>query len=104
MKVQHVPECNKFCGSVAGYRVRRAADCLVLVPSDNDEDIFVAVKVETTKRQASILGWLLGSEGKVPQFYQKNCWIIPPEALHDLKKLPGKKGLRAMPPYQEPSS
>jgi hypothetical protein len=38
MKVQHVPECNKFCGSVAGYRVRRAADCLVLVPSDNNED------------------------------------------------------------------
>jgi hypothetical protein len=101
MKVQHVPERNKLSGSVAGYRVRRGATGLVLVPSDNDEDIFVAVKVETTKRQASILGWLLGSEGKVPQFYQKNCWVIPAEHLHDMETLPGKEGLRTMPPFQE---
>jgi len=26
----------------------------------------------------------------------------PPEALHDLEKLPGKEGLRAMPPFQQP--
>ena len=98
MKVQRVPECN---GSVAGCRVRRAVNGLVLVPSDNDEDIFIAVKVETTKRQASILGWLLGSEGKVPQFYQKNCWVIPAETLHDIETLPGKEGLRIRPSVQE---
>jgi hypothetical protein len=101
MKVQRIPECNNLRGSVAGYRVRRAASGLVLVPSDNDDDIFVAVKVETTKRQANVLGWLLGSEGKVPQFYQKNCWVIPAEALHDMETLPGKEGLRTMQPSQE---
>jgi hypothetical protein len=100
MKVQRGPERNK---SVAGYRVRRATSGLVLVPSDNDDDIFVAVKVEITKRQANILGWLLGSEGKVPRFYQKNCWVIPAEALHDMETLPGKEGLRTMPPFQEHS-
>jgi hypothetical protein len=73
----------------------------VLVPSDNDDDIFVAVKVEITKRQASIVGWLLGSEGKVPQFYQKNCWVIPAEALHDMETLPGKEELRTMPTYRK---
>ena len=84
MNVQHVPECNKLCGSVAGYRVRRAPNGLVLVPSDNDQDIFVAVKVEKAKGMACVEGWLRGSEGKLSQFYQKNCWIIPPEALHDI--------------------
>ena len=101
MKVQHVPECNKLCGSVAGYRVRRAPNGLVLVPSDNDEDIFVAVKVETTKSRATVVGWLLGSEGKVPQFYQRNCWVVPAETLHDMETLPGKERLRTMPPFQE---
>jgi hypothetical protein len=90
MDVEHVPECDKLCGSVAGYRVRRAPNGLVLVASDNDEDIFVAVKVEMTKRKAAALGWLLGSEGKVAQFYRKNSWVIPAEALHDMGKLPGK--------------
>jgi hypothetical protein len=104
MNVQHVPECNKLCGSVAGYRVRRAPNGLVLVPSDNDQDIFVAVKVKKAKGMACVEGWLRGSEGKLSQFYQKNCWVIPPEALHDMEELPGKEGLRAMPPYQEPSS
>jgi hypothetical protein len=101
MNVQHVPECNKLCGSVAGYRVRRAPNGLVLVPSDNDEDIFVAVKVEKAKGTACVEGWLRGSEGKLSQFYQKNCWVIPPEALHDMEELQGKEGLRAMPPFQE---
>jgi hypothetical protein len=101
LNVQHVPECNKLCGSVAGYQVRRAPNGLVLVPSDNDEDVFVAVKVEKTKEEACIEGWVRGSEGKLPQFYQKNCWVIPPEALHDMGELPGKEGLPAMPPFQE---
>lgn len=48
--------------------------------------------------RAFVLGWLRGSEGKLPQFYQKNCWVIPPEALHDMEKLPGKERLRAMLP------
>jgi len=103
MNVQYVFELNKLFGSVAGYRVRRAPNGLVLVPADNDEDIFVAVEVEATKGVACILGWLRGSEGKVSQFFQKNCWIVPREALHDLEELPGKEKLRAMPPYQEPS-
>ena len=75
----------------------------MLVPSDNDEDIFVAVRAETTKMEARVLGWLRGSEGKVSQFYQKDCWVIPPEALLDMEELPGKEGLKAMPPFQEPS-
>src|SRR5262249_1210200 len=95
--VQYFPECHAHCGTVAGYRVRRAPNGLVLVPSDNDEDIFVAVMVERTKAQACVLGWFRGSEGKLPQFYQKNRWVIPPEALHDMEKVPGKERLRAMP-------
>ena len=104
MNVQYVFELNELFGSVAGYRVRRAPNGLVLVPADNDEDIFVAVRVEKIERGAWVLGWLRGSEGKLSQFYQKNCWIIPPEALHDMEELPGKEKLRAMPPYQELSS
>jgi hypothetical protein len=104
MNVQFFPDSDNRRGSVAGYRVRRAPNGLVLVPSDNDEDIFVAVSVETTKREASVLGWLRGSEGKLSHFYQKNCWVIPSEALHDMETLPGKEGLRAMPPFQELSA
>ena len=103
MNVQYIPECDKLCGSVAGYRVRRAPNGLVLVPSDSDADIFVAVRVEPTKRGARVLGWLRGSEGKLSHFYQENCWVIPLEALHDMEELPGKEGLRAMPPFQSPS-
>ena len=102
--IQYFPDSNNRRGSVAGYRVRRAPNDLVLVPSDSDEDIFVAVRVETTKRGARVLGWLRGSEGKLSKFYQKNCWVIPPEALHDMDELPGKEGLRAMPPFQELSA
>ena len=101
MNVQYIPECDKLCGSVAGYRVRRAPNGLVLVPSDSDADIFVAVRVEPTKRGARVLGWLRGSEGKLSHFYQENCWVIPLEALHDMEELPGKERLRAMPPFQE---
>jgi Api92-like protein with ferredoxin domain len=103
MNVQYVPEHHKPEGNVAGYRVRRAPNgmVLVLVPSDSDEDIFVAVRVERTKGRACVLGWLRGSEGKLPQFHQKNCWVIPPEVLHDMEKLPGMDRLRAMPPWQE---
>jgi hypothetical protein len=102
MNVQYVPECNQLYGNVAGYQVRRAPNGLVLAPSDSDEDIFVAVRVEKTKGRACVLGWLRGSEGKLPQFYRKNCWVIPPEALHDMEKLPGKERLRAMPPIKSP--
>ena len=102
MNVQYFPDCNRRDGSVAGYRVRRAPNGLVLLPSDSDEDVFVAVSVEKTKRWACVLGWLRASEGKLPQFYQKNCWIVPPEALHDIEELPGKERLQVMPPNQEP--
>jgi hypothetical protein len=104
MNVQFDPDIENRRRSVAGYRVRRAPNGLVLVPSDGDEDIFVAVKVEITKSKAIVLGWLRGSEGKLPKFYRKNCWVIPPEALYDMDKLPGKERLRAMPPFQEMSS
>jgi hypothetical protein len=97
MNVQYVPERDNLYGNVAGYRVRRAPNGLVLVPSDNDEDIFVAVMVERTKARACVLGWLRASEGRLPQFYQENRWVVPPEALHDMEKLPGKERLRAMP-------
>jgi hypothetical protein len=90
MNVQYDPERSKLDGNVAGYRVRRAPRGLVLVPSDSDEEIFVAVKLVKSKKQAQILGWLRGSEGKIPQFYQQNCWIIPAEALHHIEELPGK--------------
>jgi hypothetical protein len=104
MNVQHVPEDNNLHGSVAGYRIRRAPNGLVLVASDNDHDIFVGVMVEKEKRRACVLGWLRGSEGKLPQFYQNGRWVIPPEALHVMEELPGKERLLAMPPYQEMSS
>jgi len=97
MNVQYFPDPDTDRGRVAGYRVCRAPNGLVLVASDSDEDIFVAVKVGPTKREARVLGWLRGSEGKLSKFYQKNCWIIPPEALHNMEELPGKEGLRAMP-------
>jgi hypothetical protein len=101
MNVQCSLESDNLRGSVAGYRVRRAPNGLVLVPSDNDEDIFVAVKVEKAKGMACVEGWLRGSEGKLSQFYQNNCWVIPPDALHNMEELPGKEGLRARPPFQE---
>jgi hypothetical protein len=102
MNVRYSFDRNKLFGSVAGYRVRRAPNGLVLVSADSDEDIFVAVKVERTR--GCVLGWLRGSEGKVSEFYQKNSWIVPPEALHDVEELPDKEKLRAMPPFQELSS
>jgi hypothetical protein len=104
MNVQYSPEPDNVCGGVAGYRVRRAPNGLVLVPTDNDDDIFVAVKVETTKMEARVLGWLRGSEGKVSEFYQKNCWVIPPEVLHDMEELPYREQLQTMPPFQELSA
>jgi hypothetical protein len=100
MNVQYSPEPDNLYGSAAGYRVRRAPNGLVLVPSDNDEDIFVAVKVAKTKGEACIVGWLRGSDGKVSKFYKENCWVIPAEVLHDMEKLPSKEELRAMPPFQ----
>jgi hypothetical protein len=88
INVPYVCDASNLKGVVAGYRVRRAQNGLVLVPSDGDEEIFVAITIDS--EWANLLGWLRGSEGKVPKFYKKNCWIIPPEALHDMKKLPGK--------------
>jgi hypothetical protein len=94
MNVQHVLDPTHLDGIVAGYRVRCAPDGLVLIPSDSDEDIFVAVRIikELGGVLGEVLGWLRGSEGKLPQFYQKNYWVIPPEALHhDMEELPGKE-------------
>jgi len=79
MNVQYLFDGNKLDRSVAGYRVRPAPNGLVLVPSDSDEEIFVAVRM--AKGWAYFLGWLRGSEGKLPQFYQKNRWVIPPRGL-----------------------
>src|SRR6516165_8248740 len=92
MNVQYIPECDKLCGSVAGYRVRRAPNGLVLVPSDSDADIFVAVRVEPTKRGARVLGWLRGSEGKLSHFYQENCWVIPSKPCTIWKSSPARSG------------
>jgi len=99
--VQYAPDPNNRKGFVAGYRVRRAQNGLVLIPSDGDAEIFVAVKVDAKKKRACVLGWLRGSEGKIPAFYQKDCWVIPTEALHNIEELPGRELLRAMPPYKE---
>jgi hypothetical protein len=101
VNVQYVPRYENLDGNVAGYRVRRAPNGLVLVPSDSDEDIFVGVVVEKENRRAGVLGWIRGSEGKVPQFYQNNCWVIPAEALHNIEELPNKERLRAMLPFQD---
>jgi hypothetical protein len=101
VNIQHVLKRENLEGNVVGYRVRRASNGLVLVPSDSDEDIFVGVAVNKDMRRAAILGWMRGSEGKVPQFYQKSCWLIPADALHDIEELPGKERLRTMPPFQD---
>jgi hypothetical protein len=69
---------------------------------DNADDIYVAVKVEAALRSGWIMGWLRGSEGKLPRFYRKGRWVITPEALHDMDELPGKEKLKTMPPYSEP--
>ncbi len=90
MNVQHDLARSNLDGNVAAYRVRRAQNGLVLAPADCDEEIFVGVKVDAKKKQALVLGWLRGSEGKIPQFYQQNRWIIPAEALHDIEELPDK--------------
>jgi hypothetical protein len=71
INIQYKPDGNNLKGLVAGYRVRRAPNGLVLLASDSDEDIFVAVRRET-KEWCCVQGWLRGSEGKFPQFYQKN--------------------------------
>jgi hypothetical protein len=107
INVQHVLDPKELGGNVAGYRVRRAPNGLLLVPSDSDDDIFVAAKVMVEKdgsggAQCALLGWLRGSEGKLPQFHHKNCWVIPPEALHDMEQLLGKERLQAVPPSQDP--
>jgi hypothetical protein len=104
MNVQYFPDTKNLHGNVAGYRVRRATDSLTLLPSDGDDEIFVGVKVEIEKQRAHALGWLRGSEGKIQRFYQKNCWVIPGDALHNMEELPGKERLLAMPPYRETSS
>jgi hypothetical protein len=100
MNVQYDPERSKLDGNVAGYRVRRAPNGLVLVPSDSDEEIFVAVRVHANKEEALVLGWVRGSEGKVPAFYQNGCWVIPEEALHPMEELPGRDALGALPPFE----
>lgn len=89
MGIQHVLDPENLSGNVAGYRVRRVStDYLVLAPSDSDDDIFVAVKVEsTTTGRVGMLGWLRGSEGKLPQFYQRDRWTIPLEALQNIATL-----------------
>ena len=103
MNVQCNDDANQLDGNVAGYCVRRAPDGLVLVPADSDEDFYVAVKVANDGGRISgiIRGWLRGSEGKVPQYYQNGRWVIPAEALHKIKDLPGKERLRGMPPFEE---
>ena len=63
MNVQYVCDKSKLKKVVAGYRVRRAPNGLVLVPSDNDEDIFVAVRAETTKERGlrpGLVAWIGG--------------------------------------------
>ena len=97
MNFQYVLDDTNLKGIVAGYRVRCARNELVLIPSDKDEDVFVAVEMERAKKRGRVLGWLRGSEGKLPQFYQKNFWVIPLEALHDMETLPGQELPLVMP-------
>jgi hypothetical protein len=60
----------------------------------------VAVRVHANKEEALVLGWVRGSEGKVPAFYQNGCWVIPEEALHPMEELPGRDALGALPPFE----
>jgi hypothetical protein len=92
MNVQYSRDPSNLRGRVAGYRVRRAPNGLVLVASDSDEDIFVAVWVERTTGKCCVLGWLRGSEGKFSKFYQKNCcWVSPRKLCTIWKSSPAKK-------------
>src|SRR5262249_56843926 len=45
MNIQYEPDRTNLKEVVAGYRVRRAPNGLLLLPSDNDEDVFVSVIV-----------------------------------------------------------
>jgi len=88
MGMGFLPSVDDFIGSVVGYVVRRASmGCLVLVPSDRDDDVFVAVAVRE-EPYARCLGWLRGSEGKRPEFYNTDRWSIDPKALHSMDDLP----------------
>jgi hypothetical protein len=66
MNIQFVPQGDQLNANVAGFRVRCARNGLVLVPSDGDEDIFVAVRVERTKpgARARVLGLVARIGGK----------------------------------------
>jgi hypothetical protein len=65
--------------TIAGYRVRRAP--LVLVPDDRDDDLFVAVRPDIPNKQAMVLGWLRGGDGKRPEYFRGDHWLIPDGAL-----------------------
>jgi hypothetical protein len=74
INVQYAPERNNIDGNVAGYRVRRAQDGLVLVPSDGDEEILVGVKVEKNKKGG------LGP-GLVARIGREDSALLPEELL-----------------------
>ena len=83
MNVQYAPERNNLDGIVAGYRVRRAQKGLVLVPSDSDEEIFVAVRVVQNKKKPRSWVGCADRKGRfrpstrriVGSFPQKRCIV-----------------------------
>jgi hypothetical protein len=100
MDIEFTLDTTELDGRVADFRVRRAPNGLILVPADSDDDIFVAVKVDVPKAVCVLLGWLRGREGKVPQFYRGNRWVVQQDALHDMEDLPNRERLRSMPPFK----
>jgi hypothetical protein len=92
VNIQYVPKHENLEGNVAGYRVRRASNGLALVPSDSDEDIFVGVAVDKDMRRAAILGWMRGSEGKLPSSIKAVVGSFPRRPCTILKSSRARNG------------
>jgi hypothetical protein len=80
---------------IAGYRVRRAPDGLVIIPSDDDNEKIVAVLADIENKRATVLGWITAREAKHPKYHRLDgfeYWIVPPEDLRtDFPELEGRQ-------------
>lgn len=77
-----------------GLQVRTAAGSshrLILHPGDSDGDVFVLVVGQPPTYR--VVGWIVGREGKLPQFWDepvrgRPAFFVPQEALNPIELLP----------------
>jgi hypothetical protein len=94
MNVEYVFDFDrsKLCGSIAGYRVRRAPNGLVLVPSDSDDDIFVAVA--TQKERQTFWDGCADRKGSSHSSIRRIAGSFPRKPCTIWKSSPAKKDSR----------